>query len=87
MHIALSTRPSVLSAFALPITLIIIISVLNSYLWTYLLVFQLAPYGLAIVLFFLLIPVIVRDHYCVRSYCSLFLIVPDLARGCTSLCI
>ena len=42
-------RPSVLSVSAPPITLMVITSVLSSYLQTYLLVFQLAPYGLAIV--------------------------------------
>jgi hypothetical protein len=62
-----------------PITLMVITSMLSSCSWTYLFVFQLAPYGLTIVPSFLLFPAIIRDHYYVQSYCSPFFIVPSLA--------
>jgi hypothetical protein len=49
--------------------------------------FQLTPYGLAIIPLLLLFLVIVRDHYYVQSYCSPFPIIPSLAQGCASSCI
>jgi len=53
----------------------VIIGVLSSYPWTYLPVFQLT----IVSLFLLLFSAIVRDCYCVQSYCSLFPIVSELA--------
>jgi hypothetical protein len=55
----------------------VVISMLSSYLWTRHLVFQLTPYRLAIVPFFLLSPAIVRSLLCLAllflsSYCPLF---------------
>jgi hypothetical protein len=53
----------------------VVISELSSYPWTYCLLFQLTPYGLAIVLPFLLFPAIIRPLLS-RSYCSPFLLFP-----------
>jgi hypothetical protein len=78
--------------FAPPTSLMVVIGVLSSYLWTHHLMFQLAPYGLAIVPLFLLSPAIVEALLCLpllfpSPYCFLLSIVPRLARGCASSCI
>jgi len=82
MHIALSTRPSVSSTFAPPITLMVITGMLGSYPWTCHLMFQLTPHGLTIVSLFLLFLAIVRSLLCLAllfpfPYCPLFSIVPE----------
>jgi hypothetical protein len=73
----LNMRPSVLNVSAPLTTLMVVISTLNSYPWTYLPMFQLAPYGLAIVFSFLLslaLGLLLSHYYLVpivplSSYC------------------
>jgi hypothetical protein len=85
MHIALSTRPSISSAFALSITLMVITSVLGSYPWTYHLMFQLAPYGLAIVPLFLLFPLLYCSQNSTRLCLLLYIKAPSWLRKALSL--